>query len=230
MIVLRIGHRGDLVKWLQRKLRVSDDGYFGVITEKALKTYQSENDLVPDGIAGPKTLNALGLKAGNSTEWIAIHVSATPENSEHVNAEWVKNYHMGILSWDKPGYHFVIERDGALVELWNVNASDGIQQHEVVYGIGGWRDNSAVNICLIGGLDSHGRPKDTRTPEQRKTLDSLVKALLKESPKAKIVGHNQFSNKACPCFSVPKYSQALGLSSDNIEQQDPFGYAALFNG
>ncbi|WP_299459053.1 peptidoglycan-binding protein [uncultured Microscilla sp.] len=229
-IILKIGDKGDQVRWLQRKLRIMDDGWFGVITEKAVKDYQRENDLLVDGIAGPKTLATLGLQTGNAAQWICVHVSATPENATSIDARWVKNYHMGIMKWNKPGYHFVIEQDGTLVELWKLDLSDGIQKQETTYGIGGWRDAAAVNICLIGGLNSHGQPKDTRTPEQRKTLDALTKALLKEAPAAKLVGHNQFWNKACPCFSVPKWAkETLRLKDENIETQDPFGYARTFN-
>jgi peptidoglycan hydrolase-like protein with peptidoglycan-binding domain len=35
---------------------------FGSITEDALRKFQSENNLLDDGIAGPDTLQALGLQ------------------------------------------------------------------------------------------------------------------------------------------------------------------------
>ena len=52
---LRRGARGELVKQLQRKLRVDPDGIFGPATEAALRQFQRDNALVPDGIVGPRT-------------------------------------------------------------------------------------------------------------------------------------------------------------------------------
>ena len=46
------------------------------------------------------------------------------------------------------------------------------------------------------------KPKDTRTPAQKQSLKKLVDELLKQYPNATVHGHNEFSNKACPCFDV----------------------------
>jgi peptidoglycan hydrolase-like protein with peptidoglycan-binding domain len=52
---LRRGMHGELVKVLQRKLRIADDGIFGADTEVAVREFQRNHSLVPDGIVGPKT-------------------------------------------------------------------------------------------------------------------------------------------------------------------------------
>lgn len=52
---LRYGSRGEQVKILQRKLRITDDGVFGRNTSKAVVEFQVKNGLTPDGIVGPKT-------------------------------------------------------------------------------------------------------------------------------------------------------------------------------
>lgn len=57
--VLKKGMRGDGVKAMQEALGIGADGIFGPGTERALKNWQSENDLVADGIAGPATLGKL---------------------------------------------------------------------------------------------------------------------------------------------------------------------------
>ena len=61
MAVLKVGSTGDLVKQLQTKLGVGNDGTFGPGTEKALKAWQQANGLTADGIAGPATLAKLGI-------------------------------------------------------------------------------------------------------------------------------------------------------------------------
>lgn len=52
---LRRGDTGDFVKQLQTKLRLTADGSFGAATEAALRAFQREHNMVPDGITGPKT-------------------------------------------------------------------------------------------------------------------------------------------------------------------------------
>ena len=57
--VLRKGSRGEGVKMMQEALGVGADGAFGPGTERALKAWQTANDLKADGIAGPRTLEKL---------------------------------------------------------------------------------------------------------------------------------------------------------------------------
>lgn len=65
--MLRSGSRGDEVEALQRKLLAmgvnpgTADGVFGPKTEGAVRRFQEREALDVDGIAGPKTLAALGL-------------------------------------------------------------------------------------------------------------------------------------------------------------------------
>ena len=56
---LRRPASGDLVKVLQAKIGVVDEGDFGPKTEAAVRAFQRENGLVPDGIVGPKTWGVL---------------------------------------------------------------------------------------------------------------------------------------------------------------------------
>jgi N-acetylmuramoyl-L-alanine amidase/Putative peptidoglycan binding domain len=52
---LRRGDRGDLVRAVQRLLDVDDDGIFDGRTEAAVRRFQLDRGLVPDGIIGPRT-------------------------------------------------------------------------------------------------------------------------------------------------------------------------------
>ena len=51
-MLLKIGSFGDDVKKLQTKLGLTPDGSFGPNTEAAVKEWQSQNNLDPDGIVG----------------------------------------------------------------------------------------------------------------------------------------------------------------------------------
>ena len=56
---VRFGSKGESVKTLQRELKLAADGIFGRITERTLAEYQVDHRLVPDGVCGPATWQAL---------------------------------------------------------------------------------------------------------------------------------------------------------------------------
>jgi hypothetical protein len=65
---LKVGSRGPEVKQLQEFLNIGADGIFGRGTEAAVKSWQSDNRLEPDGIIGPKTWSAMGLDELSTTD------------------------------------------------------------------------------------------------------------------------------------------------------------------
>jgi hypothetical protein len=64
---LRLGSTGSAVKAVQRRLKVSVTGYYGRQTEAAVKRFQRSRGLKVDGIVGPATARALGVKLGRSS-------------------------------------------------------------------------------------------------------------------------------------------------------------------
>ena len=61
-VTLRRGSRGEAVRQLQRVLgNVPVTGYYGSLTETAVRNVQGRNGLLADGVAGPQTLSSLGL-------------------------------------------------------------------------------------------------------------------------------------------------------------------------
>lgn len=69
----KVGSRGEEVVKIQTKLKElglytgNIDGIFGTNTKNAVKQFQSKNGLTSDGIAGPKTLAALGLSSSGTS-------------------------------------------------------------------------------------------------------------------------------------------------------------------
>ena len=67
------GSSGETVRQIQQKLKnwgyysYAVDGIYGSRTEKAVRSFQSKNGLTVDGMAGPKTLAAMGISAGSAS-------------------------------------------------------------------------------------------------------------------------------------------------------------------
>jgi N-acetylmuramoyl-L-alanine amidase len=122
---------------------------------------------------------------------IVIHCAATKE-CQDVKTETVRQWHLD-KGWSDIGYHYVIELDG----------SYGIGRDENTVGahVKGINTNS-IGICYIGGVDKEMNPLDTRTLEQKESLEILIKHLMLKYPDAELCGHNEFSSKACPSFNV----------------------------
>lgn len=125
---------------------------------------------------------------------IIIHCSATPEGKNFTIAD-IDNCHKQ-RGFQCIGYHYVIYLDGTVHKGRPV---EQIGAHCI-----GHNANS-IGICYIGGVTADGKtPKDTRTEAQKISLINLVSDLRKQYPSATIHGHNEFANKACPCFDVKK--------------------------
>lgn len=129
---------------------------------------------------------------------IIVHCSA---GSQKNKASDIVAYHLrpvaqGGRGWKVPGYHYIIEADGTVVPT--------VPESKVSNGVAGQNAN-AINVCYIGGVDTSKQglpPIDNRTEAQRKALVNLLSQLVNRYPKAKIYGHRDFANKACPSFDA----------------------------
>lgn len=140
-----------------------------------------------------------------SIHHIVVHCSATREG-KFFNAKDIDKWHRE-RGFREIGYHYVILLDGTI----EVGRSEN-EQGAHVRGF----NRSSIGIGYIGGLDSKGRAKDTRTKEQKIALEKLLIDLRKRYPSSKISGHRDFSKdlngngviepheymKECPCFNA----------------------------
>ena len=83
----KYGSRGDEVRQIQTKLKNwgyysgSVDGIYGSATLSAVKSFQKKNGLTVDGIAGTKTLQAMGIYNSSSSS----STSSSNVNSSNLN-------------------------------------------------------------------------------------------------------------------------------------------------
>lgn len=126
--------------------------------------------------------------------YIAIHCTATQPEASIAS---IQNYWKNNLGWKNPGYHFIVDSFGNVVNLLPIElVSNGVQGY----------NSQTINISYVGGIDKSGKPKDTRTEAQKQSILKLLKELRVKFPKAKIQGHRDFPNvkKACPSFDAKK--------------------------
>lgn len=136
-------------------------------------------------------------------KYIVVHCTATSRSASVAGIlnGWKKK------GWKNPGYHFLVEMDGAHHILLPVDkVSNGVKGYNSV----------SINLAYIGGIDGEGEPTDTITPKQHWKIQQIIDGLLVHFPKAKVVGHRDLSPdsnengkvdpcewlKACPCFDV----------------------------
>ena len=126
--------------------------------------------------------------------YIAIHCTATQPESSIAS---IQNYWKNNLGWKNPGYHYIIDRFGNVINLLPIElVSNGVQGY----------NSQTINISYVGGIDKSGKPKDTRTEAQKQSILKILNELRVKFPKAKIQGHRDFPNvkKACPSFDAKK--------------------------
>lgn len=135
--------------------------------------------------------------------YIVVHCTAS--NQERTYKDILKEFK--LKGWRNPGYHYIIEADGALHKvLEDGEVANGVKEHNA----------NSMHVAYIGGIDSKGKPLDNRTPGQKATLRRVLEYLHGKYPSARILGHRDFSPdkngngivdpwervKACPCFEV----------------------------
>jgi len=131
---------------------------------------------------------------------LVIHAAATrPQWWANKSAEEkmreVRDWHVRDNGWSDIGYHYLIDRDGTVVEGRPLKrAGAHARGHNA----------SSIGICMFGG---HGASRndsfeDHFTEEQNTALRALIHDLEARFPIRKIIGHNEVSAKGCPGFQV----------------------------
>lgn len=122
---------------------------------------------------------------------IIVHCSDTPEGRD-VRAEEIRRWHKA-KGWQDIGYHYVIDLDGTIEAGRDIETAGAHTQGQ---------NATSIGICYVGGADKNMQPKDTRTEAQKEALLALLRFLKWRYRDAKVYGHRDFANKACPCFDA----------------------------
>lgn len=121
-----------------------------------------------------------------------IHCSATKPSMD-IGSDWIRKIHVQQNKWKDIGYHFVIRRDGTI--------ENGRPIEQVGAHCEG-HNSKSIGVCMVGGLSENGKAENNFTPEQFSSVQNLIYELKNKFGIVKLNGHNDYANKACPCFNV----------------------------
>ena len=147
--------------------------------------------------------------ARKSTDFLIIHCAATKPSMD-IDVDDIDSWHRkrGFFS---VGYLFVIKRDGTR----QVGRSlDEVGGHAKGF------NHKSIGICLVGGVseDDHTKAENNFKKSQWVELELLIDELLRTFPHAKVIGHNQISQKDCPSFDVQAYLKDKSFKESGCEK------------
>lgn len=151
-------------------------------------------------------------KDRSSTKRIIIHDSHTaPEigQAEEVS-RWHIDAHMGAqkMGLMSIGYHYIIERDGTVVEG---RGEKKIGSHTPGHNM------DSIGICWVGGRDPDGEPEDNLTHPQRLAMLKLCADLMSRHGPLKVFGHSELQRyrnprlPKCPYMDIGLFREDLKL-------------------
>ena len=135
------------------------------------------------------------MELRKSTDYIVIHCAATKASMD-IGLTEIRKWHVQDNGWRDVGYHYIIRRNGE-VELGRSIRDTGA--HAAGY------NHKSVSVCMVGGMAEDNSAENNFTPHQWVALIVEIKKLSEMYPDAKIIGHNEISEKECPSFDVQKW-------------------------
>ena len=148
-------------------------------------------------------------------DMIVVHCTASRENQELKPLDLVKMHRQrGFYTC---GYHYYITRDG---EIHTMRPVRDVGAHARGH------NGQSIGVAYEGGLDQEGKPADTRTDRQKRSLRILLRVLMTDYPITQVVGHRDLSedlngdgivtpdewSKMCPCFDAKaEYADLLQM-------------------
>jgi N-acetylmuramoyl-L-alanine amidase len=106
----------------------------------------------------------------------------------------IRLWHVQQRGWRDNGYHWVIDRDGAV--------APGRLETEIGAHAEG-HNRGTIGICLLGGYSAEANDEFEKnfTPAQAAAARRLIREIKGRAAIQRVSGHNDHAAKACPGFS-----------------------------
>ena len=116
----------------------------------------------------------------------------------------IRRWHVQQRGWRDIGYHWVIDRDGAV--------SPGRRETEIGAHVES-HNRGTIGICLIGGYGASADDPFEKnfTAAQAAAAKQLIAEIKGRTAIQKVSGHNDYAVKACPGCKVRTSAAVLGI-------------------
>ncbi|WP_244905571.1 N-acetylmuramoyl-L-alanine amidase [Dokdonia pacifica] len=155
--------------------------------------------------------------------------STNTSEAKNLNKDAIINHHTrpisnGGLGFNRPGFDYLILQDGTLETLVSENSPTNVD----LWGVSGGKRpilGKVKHIGYVGGRTlKEAFWKDTRTEEQTKTLEAIVKFYTLRFPKIIVVGFDDptyVEESKNPAFDVQAWLESIGIPTRNQYQRTP---------
>ena len=126
--------------------------------------------------------------ADTRPDWMAGHPLAD-------KVAEIRRWHVQERGWRDIGYHWVIDRDGAVAPGRRETAIGAhVESH----------NRCTLGICLLGGYGASADDLFAKhfTVAQTEAMKQLIVEIKGRTAIRKVAGHNDYAAKACPGFNV----------------------------
>lgn len=151
---------------------------------------------------------------------IIVHCTATrpdwwEKKTINEQVKEVEKWHVVDRGWKAIGYHYLIGRNGEVVQGRPI---------EMIGSHARGHNKDSIGIALFGGFGSDADDLATEhfTPLQLAAAYDLIRKLQGQYNinNERVIGHNRISSKACPGFRVQKWLAGMSLSEATAKKPE----------
>ena len=151
---------------------------------------------------------------------IIVHCTATrpdwwDKKTINEQVKEVEKWHVVDRGWKAIGYHYLIGRNGEVVQGRPI---------EMIGSHARGHNKDSIGIALFGGFGSDADDLATEhfTPVQLAAAYDLIRKLQGQYniKNERVIGHNRISSKACPGFRVQKWLAGMSLSEATAKKPE----------
>ena len=151
---------------------------------------------------------------------IIVHCTATrpdwwEKKTINEQVKEVEKWHVVDRGWKAIGYHYLVGRNGEVVQGRPI---------EMIGSHAKGQNKDSIGIALFGGFGSDADDLATEhfTPLQLAAAYDLIRKLQGQYniKNERVIGHNRISSKACPGFRVQKWLAGMSLSEATAKKPE----------